>query len=122
MEKKVTAEGEKQEELFNKFMAYCNNKQAIEQSIEDTKEKIPQLESDIKEQNGLKAQLDAEIIQHKNDREEAKEAIAKGTAVRDKEAKSFAAESSEEKANIEGLNKAIPAIEKGMGAEFLQTG
>merc|ERR1719199_1469860 len=55
------------------------------------------------------------------DRAEAKEAIAKATAIREKEAGAFASESSMLKSNIDALSQAIPAIEKGMAGAFLQT-
>merc|ERR1719377_300131 len=58
---------------------------------------------------------------HKSDREEAKSAMAKATAMREKEAAAFAKESSEDKANLESLTKALAAIEKGMSGGFLQT-
>merc|ERR1719395_174306 len=40
--------------------------------------------------------------------------------MREKDAKAFAKESSESKANLDAISKAIPAIEKGLGG-FLQT-
>merc|ERR1711865_1357085 len=57
---------------------------------------------------------------HKSDRAAAKEAIAKATAIRDKDAAAFAKAKGDLETNIGALEKAIPAIEKGMGG-FLQT-
>merc|ERR1719161_3452453 len=55
MAKKVAAEGEKEEELFDKFMCYCETSgKDLEKSIDDTKTKATQLESDIKEAQGLR--------------------------------------------------------------------
>merc|ERR1719281_2330844 len=55
MQNKVTAEGEKEEKLMEKFMCYCKNGVAtLEKSIEDAKTKIPQLEADIKEAEAAK--------------------------------------------------------------------
>merc|ERR1719456_1143452 len=123
MVKKVEAEGEKEEELFDKFMCYCETSGSeLEKSIDEGTAKVSQLESDIKEAEGLKAQLEAELAQHKQDRADAKAAIEKATAMREKEHKSFAAEDSETKSNIDALGRAIPAIEKGMAGSFLQTG
>merc|ERR550514_322977 len=122
MQKKVAAEGKKEEELHEKFMCYCETTQGtLGKSIEDAKDKIPQVESDLKEAVALKAQLDEEIAQHKTDRTDAKAAMEKATAIREKEAKEFAAESGESKANLDALGKAIAAIEKGLGGGFLQT-
>merc|ERR1719305_1363102 len=48
MEKKVTAEGEKEKELFDKFMCYCKNgDEALAKSISDAERKAPALAADI---------------------------------------------------------------------------
>merc|ERR1719393_1252924 len=52
MQKKVVAEGEKEEELFEKFMCYCKNgKGALESSIEQAKQTNDQLKSSISEES-----------------------------------------------------------------------
>ena len=51
----------------------------------------------------------------------AKDAVAKATALREKEASAFATESSEFKTNIAAMKKATAAISQGMGGAFLQT-
>jgi len=58
---------------------------------------------------------------HQADRAAAKTAMAEATALRDKENAAFNALESESKTNIAGVEKAIAAIEKGMGGAFLQT-
>jgi len=122
MAKKVEKEGEKQEELFEKFFCYCKNgKGALEQSISDAETKIPQLEASIKETAGLLEQIEGDIKKAKSDKAEAKTAVAEATSLRDKEAKAFAASSSEMNANIAAMGKAIAALEKGTGAAFLQS-
>merc|ERR1712083_1224899 len=55
------------------------------------------------------------------DRAAAKVAMAEATALREKEAAAYAKESSEETANIAACKAAYTAIEKGMGAAFLQS-
>merc|ERR1719313_3262254 len=123
MQKKVEAEGEKEKELFDKFMCYCEqSKEQLDGSIEQGEDKVPELESVIKESTATEGQLRQELVEHKKDREDAEKAIAESTSMRNKEAKAFAIESSEAKANIDSLAKAIPAIEKGMAKDlFLQT-
>merc|ERR1719163_1119674 len=122
MQNKVRAEGEREEELFEKFMCYCETSSTtLGKSIDDAKTKIPQLESDIKETIALKAQLEKDIEDAKTSREEANTAMEKATAIRDKENKEFAAENAEDNSNIAALGKAIAAIEKGMSGGFLQT-
>merc|ERR1719146_613791 len=85
MVKKVEEEGKKETELFEKFMCYCDTgKATLGKSIADAEEKIPQVESDIKEAVGEKEQLDTDLAQHKTDREDATEAIAKAKSTREK--------------------------------------
>merc|ERR1719392_224310 len=121
MQNKVEGEGKKKEEIFDKFMCYCENADSIlGGAIEAAENKIPQLESAIKEDLALKKQLEADLKQHKSDRAAAKEAVAKAKAIREKESAAFKKESGDLKTNIAGLGKAIPAIEKGMKG-FLQT-
>jgi chromosome segregation ATPase len=122
MVKKVEAEGKKETELFEKFMCYCKSgSETLGKSIADAEEKIPQLESDIKEAVAEKAQLDSDLETHKADRETAKSDIAKATSMREKDAAAFLKESTEDKSNLEALKKALAAIEKGMAGSFLQT-
>jgi len=122
MQKKVQAEGEKEQELFDKYMCWCaTGGSDLKKSIEEAETKIPQLESAIKEAGGEKVQLMADVKQHRIDRDAAKEAMAEATAIREKEAAEFEKETSEDKANIEAMAKAIAALEKGMAGSFLQT-
>jgi chromosome segregation ATPase len=121
MQNKVTAEGKKKQEIYDKFMCYCDNADTLlGGAITEAENKIPMLESAIGEDGNLKKQLDADIKQHREDLKAAKDAIATATALREKEAAAFAKESGDLKTNVGALQKAIPAIEKGMGG-FLQT-
>merc|ERR1719265_1501462 len=123
MQKKVQAEGAKKEKMFDQYMCYCKNADStLGQSISDAETKIPQVESAIKEGASMKQQLEAELKAAQTSRVEAKDTIAKATALREKEAKAFAAKKAESDANIGALSKAIPAIEKGMAGASLQTG
>jgi len=122
MQKKVTAEGEKETDLFEKYMCYCKNGGSdLGKSIGDADTKIPQLGADIKEAEAKNAQLKEDLKQHQVDRSAAKTAVAEATALRSKEAGAYAAEANEASANIAMLNGAITAIEKGMAGSFLQT-
>jgi len=122
MQNKVTAEGKKAEEIYDKFMCYCDNADTLlAGAIETAENKIPQLEAMVGKDVEMKKQLETDVKNHKADREAAKTAIAEATALREKEAAAFAKESGDLKTNIAALAKAIPAIEKGMGSGFLQT-
>merc|ERR1719213_802694 len=69
----------------------------------------------------MKKQLEADVKEAQTSRADAKDTIAKATALREKEAKAFASKKSDLDSNIGALSKAIPAIEKGMSGSFLQT-
>jgi len=122
MQKKVEAEGEKEKELFDKYMCYCKTSGGdLSKSIADANIKIPELESDIKEGEARKTGLDEDIKQHQVDRSAAKTAMATAKSMREKEAAAYAKESSEAQANMAAVEKATAAIENGMGSAFLQT-
>jgi septal ring factor EnvC (AmiA/AmiB activator) len=122
MQSKITAEGEKKEKMFDKYMCYCSNAEGtLGKSISDAETKIPLVEASVKEDIAMKKQLEAEVKEAKENRAEAKDAIAKAEAIREKEAEAYAKTKSDAEANIGALSKAIPAIEKGMGGAFLQT-
>merc|ERR1719159_1555299 len=122
MQEQVTAEGKAEKELFDKFMCYCTTgKKDLELAISAAETKIPQVEASLKESEALYAQLGEELSTHKADRADAKEALAKATAIREKEAAIYAKESSDDKTNIAALTKAIAAIEGGVAGSFLQT-
>merc|ERR1719214_500187 len=90
MQKKVTAEGEKEEELFEKFMCYCKNgDEALAKSIADAEAKAPALVADIEEAESQVKQLKADLKSHQTDRAAAKSTMAEATSIRNKEAESF---------------------------------
>jgi len=118
---KVEAEGEKEKELYDKYMCYCKNAGGtLAKSIADAEAKGPQLTAAIEEATGKLAQLKEDVKAHQNDRAAAKSAMAEATALREKEKAAFDKVESETKTNLAALGKATTAIEKGMGG-FLQT-
>ena len=122
MQKKVEAEGEKEQELFDKFMCYCKNSGGdLAASIADSETKVSELPSAVEEAVGQLGQLKEDLKKAQSDRVAAKAAIAEATAIREKEASEFASLSSELKTNIAAIGKAVAALEKGMGGAFLQT-
>jgi len=122
MEKKITAEGEKEQKLFDAFMCYCKNgDEALAKSIQEADAKAPQVSSDIEEAEAQVKQLKEDLKSHQTDRAAAKAAMAEATSLRAKEAGEFAATKAELDANIAATTKATAAIEKGMSGSFLQT-
>merc|ERR1719375_1800741 len=123
MQKSVEEEGEKQEDLFDKFMCYCSNGEgALEASISQGKAEIETLGGTIDRGTAEKSQLDQDIVQHKADREEAEKVIKESTAMREKEAAEFAATSADMKTNLQAMDGALAALKKGLSAALLQTG
>jgi len=122
MQKKVEAEGAREQELFEKFMCYCKNSGgALQKGISDAVTKVPQLGSDIEEAEAAAVQLKEDLKSAQTDRSAAKAAIAEATGIRAKEAAAYALESGDLKTNVAALNKAITAIDNGMAGGFLQT-
>lgn len=123
MQKKVEAEGKKEQELFDAFMCYCKTgTESLETSIKDGEARISQLESSIDETDAGLKQLKSDIKSAKADRAEAEDTMSKAKALRHKEATAFGKYSSDAKTNIAAMKSAITALEKGMGESFLQSG
>jgi len=122
MQKKVEAEGEKDKALFDKFMCYCKSGVGqLEREVGDAETRIPNLGSDIQEAEASAVQMKQDVKTAQTDRADAKAAIASAIALRGKEAAEFAKESTELKTNIAAINKAVSAINSGLGGAFLQT-
>merc|ERR1719444_343228 len=122
MQKKVEAEGVREQELFDKFMCYCKNSGGdLQKGISDAEARVPQLGSDIEEAVASAVQLKEDLKQAQTDRSAAKAAMAEATGIRNKEAGAYAKESGDLKTNIAALNKAVTAIDNGMAGGFLQT-
>merc|ERR1719313_2982993 len=110
MLKKVAAEGEKEKELYDKYMCYCQSSGGdLKKSIAEADTKIPQLQSQIEEAEAKKATLEEDVKNHQADREAAKAAIASATAIREKEAASFEKSKTELSSYISAMAKAITA-------------
>jgi len=123
MQKKVEAEGEKEKELFDKFMCYCKNSGGdLGSSVDTATTRIPQLGSDIEESEAKAVSLKEDLKSAQVDRSSAKAAMAAAAAVRDKEHQAFVTESTELKTNIGAVDKAVTAITNGMAGSFVQTG
>jgi len=115
LREEVEAEGRKEKELFDKFVCYCTSStEKLTASIDSGRSAIADYEATIKELSGSNAALELEIKDLKEDLEENQKAIADATGVREKEKGEYQAESTEMTNAIAALDKAIPAIEKGM--------
>jgi hypothetical protein len=122
MQKTVEAEGEKEKELFDKFMCYCNNGAgSLDASIQAASSQVEALTGKIETDTAQRSQSQQDIGQHKTDGAAAQTTIKESTAMREKEASEFAASSGEMKANIAAMTGALDALKKGLSASLLQT-
>merc|ERR1719469_387967 len=123
MAKKVEKEAETEKELYDKFMCYCTNgKMNLQQSIEDSTAKVPQLQKDITEAQSSVEQLKLDLQKHQTHRAEAKAAMAEATSLREKENAAYAKESAELGSYVKGVTVAVNAIESGMsGVKLIQS-
>jgi len=122
MAKKVEKEGEKEKELYEKFMCYCKTGGGdLSTAISDSQAQVPAIQSDIEESSSNSAKLKLDLKRHQADRSAAKGAMAEATALREKEHAAFVGESTELQGYVTAMNGAIPAIEAGMaGTGLLQ--
>merc|ERR1719440_1774597 len=68
MQKEIEAEGAKEQELFDKFMCFCQGNTAdMEKGIADAQSKIEELNGKLKEDSAQKVQLELDVVQHKKD-------------------------------------------------------
>jgi len=121
LQKKVTAEGETEANLYEKFNCYCKNSgSTLSRSISDAEAKIPSLASDVEEAVAKQKQDQEDLKQAHTDRTDATSSMDSATAMREKAAADFATEKAEQTANIAAMSGAIAAIEKGITG-FVQT-
>merc|ERR1719160_814304 len=122
MQKEIEAEGEKEEEAFEKFMCYCDgNTDGMKKSAEEGAQKAAELSSKLEALKAEKAQLEQELKDHQSSRETAKQDQEKAASLRAKENEEFVAAAADMSTNIAAMKGAIAALEKGMGS-FLQMG
>merc|ERR1719330_1051708 len=123
MQQKVTEEGEKEKALYDKFLCYCKTGGTdLSASISAAKAKLGELATDIDTAKSKHSKTTAELSRAKEDRVAGQKAMDEATAIRNKEAATFAGFKSDSEANLAALNKAVTAIDSGMAGGFLQTG
>jgi len=122
MQRKVQEDGEREEELYKKFMCYCKNgKGDLSASIAAAEDKVPAVSSDIEEGEAKLSGAKATLKKAQDDRSAAKGAMAEATALRRKEASTYAEFKADHDANIAAIKKAVDSLEKGVAGSFLQT-
>jgi len=122
MANKVEKEGDKEKELYEKFMCYCKTGgNDLSVAISESSASVPAVQSDIEESQSNSAKLKQDLKRHKVDRSSAEKAMGEATALREKEVTAYTAEATELKGYVTAMSGAIPAIEAGMaGTGLLQ--
>merc|ERR1719253_816136 len=120
MQKEIEAEGEKEEEAFDKFMCYCDGSTSdMAKGAEEGTQKVAELTSKVESLKAEKTQLEQELAQHQSDRAAAKEDASKASSLREKENGEFTAQEADMSTNIKAMKGAISALSKGVGS-FMQ--
>jgi len=120
MQKEIEADGKKEEEAFDKFMCYCDgNSGSMADSAAKSKQMVETLTAKLASLKAEKSQMDQELKGHKDARAAAKVDLSKAENIRNKEHEEFVATSTDQEQNINAMQRAIAALEKGMGS-FLQ--
>lgn len=122
MQERVEAEAAKEKELYDKYMCYCKNSGGdLGHNIAEAETKAPQVASGIEEAISQLAQAKADTKQHQSDRAAAKAAVAEAASLREKENVAFVKVSTDLKTNVDAINKAVAALNKGLSGAFLQS-
>jgi len=122
MQTKVSEEGEKEKELYEKFECYCKTSGGdLADSVSAAEDNMPKATAAIEGAEEQKKQAQEDLAQAQTERAAAKAAMAEATTLREKEAAEFATEKAEAGGNIASMEKAIAALEKGASGAFLQS-
>merc|ERR1719183_3251920 len=101
MQTKVTEEGAAEAKLYEKYMCWCKTGASdLGASIAAAEAKISSLPSDIEAAEATMTQAKATLKKAQEDRAAAKEAMVEATAIREKEASTYAAYKADKDANM----------------------
>lgn len=120
MQKEIEVEGAKEQELYDKFMCFCNGGTAdLQKTSADSQATVDSLTAKSEEMTAEKSGLEEELVKHKSELAQAEQDLDKAMAVRSKEKETFDDEYANKKSATTALSGAIPALEKGMGGSSL---
>lgn len=123
LQTKIEADGEKEQQMYNKFACWCETTTARKaQAIDDARDEMRRLGQMILSLKGKVAVRTQEIEELEKELEENRKAQEEATTIRSKENKAYSEETSEIKQAMAALEKAITVLVKGSKQEaFLQT-
>jgi hypothetical protein len=121
MQVEIETEAEESKKMYQKFMCFCDNNIAgTTKEIDDGTELVGQLGSEIKGLTGANAQIDSELKELESEIAENQKSVEEQSGVRKEEAAKFAEESTETKNSIAAIDKALPALKKGVSFQQQQ--
>merc|ERR1719262_1946712 len=86
MQKEIEAEGEKEEEAYDKFMCYCDGSTGdMSKGAEEATQKVAELSSKLEALKAEKTQLEQELTGHQSARAQAKQDQSQADSIRAKE-------------------------------------
>jgi len=113
MQKQLEEEAEKDQEVFDKMKCWCTtNDKGTTQAIETARDDISKLTADIEELAANSARLNTEIKNVTEELASNKEALAKATALREKQLAEFNAEERDTLESLTALKAAITVLSK----------
>lgn len=120
MQAKVTEEGHKEKELYDKYICHCKETKAeLLDSISKGKASITEKSDEMVRFQDQKGQKVAAVEKDRADRKSAQEVLKSTMALREKEGAESAVEIADLKSNIKALQAAIKVLQ-GKGGSFLQ--
>jgi len=115
MQGEIETEAEEAKKMYQKYMCFCDTNIAqTTKEIEEGTELVGQLENEIKGLVGANSQIAAQVTDLKAELAENTKSIEEQSGVRKEEAAQFAEESTETKNSIAAIDKALPALMKGV--------
>eukprot|EP00933_Yihiella_yeosuensis_P000626 TRINITY_DN100_c0_g3_i1.p1 TRINITY_DN100_c0_g3~~TRINITY_DN100_c0_g3_i1.p1 ORF type:complete len:696 (-),score=252.94 TRINITY_DN100_c0_g3_i1:84-2171(-) len=118
---KIEGEGEKEKELYDKFMCHCKTELAeFGKGKAAFEAAVPQLEAQVSQTQADIEKYGSEIDKQRAERGDAESSIQASKIKRQQGNDAFQKQNAEFEANIEAMNAAIPVLEKASGG-FLQS-
>jgi chromosome segregation ATPase len=118
MKHEVEAEGEKDQELYEKMQCWCSTNGADKKkSIKDAQASIIDLTAAIEEDTAMVAKLETELEQTEHDRTANENMLQQATEMREKQNAEYEATHKDTMQAIQQLTDAIATLEKNFGAD-----
>lgn len=123
MQKEIEDEIEKEKKQWVKFQCFCKkNDGALDMKAKEAAAIIKKTKAEVESLSAQKKQLAEEIKKHKKDRADAEKNLDQASKKRAEEKAKYDEATKDVRKTLDDIDKAIAALQKGMGKSFLQTG